>query len=136
LAAKLKEYNDNHKEKRAAYASKNKDAVRKSQAKYRVNNKTKVREARIAWEKTNPEKVSALKRNRRARKRNAEGSHTAADIQQLLVLQKNKCAVFHISIAKSYHVDHVIPLALNGSNSKDNLQLLCPSCNLSKNAQH
>lgn len=124
------------KEKRSAYLAKNKDKVRKSQAVYRENNKEKTKERRIAWETANPEKVSANKRNRRARKRNAEGSHTAADIRQLLLLQKSKCAVCRASIAKGYHVDHVIPLALNGGNGKDNLQLLCPPCNLSKNAQH
>ena len=73
---------------------------------------------------------------RRARKRKADGSHTAADIQQLLVLQKSKCAVCHANIANGYHVDHVIPLVSGGSNNKDNLQLLCSTCNLSKGAKH
>ena len=136
LKAVFKEYNDNNKEKRATYVAENKDKIRKYQAIYRAKNKDKVKEWRITYDAANLEKKSARERNRRARKRNAEGSHTAADIRQMLLLQKNKCAVCHTSIAKGYHVDHVIPLAMNGGNGKDNLQLLCPHCNLSKNAQH
>lgn len=35
-----------------------------------------------------------------------------------------------------YHVDHIQPLALGGSNDKTNLQLLCPTCNTKKSAKH
>jgi 5-methylcytosine-specific restriction endonuclease McrA len=130
------ENKDKIREREEKYKEKNRGKPRKSQAAYREKNKEKRKALRVAWEKANPEKVSARKRNRRARKRNAEGSHTAADIQQLLVLQKSKCAVCHTSIKDGYHVDHVIPLILGGGNGKDNLQLLCPPCNLSKNAKH
>ena len=41
-----------------------------------------------------------------------------------------------VSIADGYHVDHIQPLALGGSNDKANLQLLCPTCNLRKSAKH
>lgn len=34
-----------------------------------------------------------------------------------------------------YHVDHVRPLAMGGSNNTVNLQLLCPPCNLGKGAR-
>lgn len=116
------------------YCNNNKDVLRERNAKYRVTDDGKL--SKKKWKLANQQAVTTHHRNRKARKRNAEGSHTAADIQQLLILQKSKCAVCRVSIAKGYHVDHVIPLALNGGNGKDNLQLLCPHCNLSKNAQH
>ncbi len=31
-----------------------------------------------------------------------------------------------------YHIDHVIPLCKGGDNSKENLVIACPKCNLSK----
>jgi 5-methylcytosine-specific restriction endonuclease McrA len=120
----------------ASYRATNRRKIQETQSKYYLENKEKVSTSRNRWKQENPEAYRAIKRNRRARKRNAEGSHTAADIQQLLVLQKSKCAVCHTSIKDDYHVDHVIPLAMGGGNGKDNLQLLCPPCNLSKNAKH
>lgn len=33
---------------------------------------------------------------------------------------------------KNSHLDHIIPLCRDGTNTDDNVQLLCPHCNLSK----
>lgn len=87
---------------------------------------------RIRWRKLNIEKSRAYVRNYFAKKRNAKGSHTREDIVALYVFQKGKCVVCKVSLSNSYHVDHITPLSLNGSNDKGNLQLLCPSCNMSK----
>lgn len=127
-----KKYYESNKEKAKAYYEQNKGKIAEN---YHTN-RDKFLSSTKVWKKNNRDKTSNYHRTRRARKRNTEGSHTAADIQQLLVLQKSKCAVCHTSIKNSYHVDHVIPLALGGTNDKGNLQLLCPHCNLSKSAQH
>ena len=88
----------------------------------------------------NKEKVAAHNRNRRAREFSAEGKHTAADIQAIFEKQQGLCASCQAKLFKSgankYHVDHIMPLALGGSNWPDNLQCLCPSCNISKGAKH
>lgn len=75
-------------------------------------------------------------RNRRARKRGNGGKHTAAQIQDLLVRQRHKCPYCSANLRKGYHADHIMPLALGGSNDISNIQILCPTCNDSKGFSH
>jgi 5-methylcytosine-specific restriction endonuclease McrA len=95
-----------------------------------------VRATSSIWKGANKERLSALKRSYKARKRGAEGSHTGSDIQKLYALQRGKCVCCAVSLKSGYHVDHVMPLSLGGSNWPSNLQLLCPRCNLRKSAKH
>lgn len=89
------------------------------------------------YRKLNPESRRSNDRNRAARKRNAVGRHSAADIRALYEKQNGKCAccLKRVPFHKK-HVDHVMPLALGGGNGPENLQILCRSCNLSKSAKH
>jgi 5-methylcytosine-specific restriction endonuclease McrA len=69
------------------------------------------------------------------------GRHTTKDIIDLLEKQGGKCGICKIKLSNKtgsgrYHIDHVNPIALGGSDDPDNLQLLCPTCNLRKNAKH
>jgi 5-methylcytosine-specific restriction endonuclease McrA len=90
------------------------------------------------WQASNPIKAGAIQQARRARKRGAEGRYTKEDIDRLFELQRSKCALVWCrkSIKSKFHVDHVMPLALGGSNWPSNLQLLCPTCNIKKHAKH
>ena len=99
-------------------------------------NKDKVRGYYRKYREANPEACKAARHRRRARLRNANGSHTAEDIRRLLVLQKSKCACCKSNIAEGYHVDHIQPLSKGGSNDWLNLQLLCPTCNMQKHTIH
>lgn len=78
----------------------------------------------------------ALSHNRRARKRDAGGTHTAADIAELRERQKDKCAFCLKTLGAEVHIDHYVPLALGGRNDRGNLRLLHPTCNLAKGAKH
>lgn len=100
----------------------------------RINEKS--RPSKQAWKKANPEKVATSGRIRRSRLLGAEGTHTAADIEEIHARQKYKCAECGKSTKKKKHVDHIMPLALGGSNWPENLQILCPFCNDSKGAKH
>lgn len=85
----------------------------------------------------NPEKQKVYDHNRRARKSCADGTYTTKDIQFLARSQKSLCIYCRTAIAKqNWHVDHIVPLALGGSNDKTNLQLLCATCNLRKHKKH
>jgi 5-methylcytosine-specific restriction endonuclease McrA len=75
------------------------------------------------------------RQTRRAREANAEGKFSIQDIKKIRILQQDRCAACEKKLTK-YHIDHIMPLKLNGSNWPSNLQLLCPSCNLRKNAKH
>lgn len=102
---------------------------------YRKKNAAKYLAQGIAYRTANPEKVAVFKANRRARLLKSEGTHTAEEISKLLMLQKGKCACCKIDIRDRFHRDHVVALANGGSNSIDNIQLLCVSCNCSKGAR-
>lgn len=102
---------------------------------WRENNIEKVKLAYRKKVSENPERYASYKRNYKLRKRDAEGSHSGADILDILRLQKGKCACCRVKLGKSYHVDHIIPLKSGGSNDRRNLQILCAPCNQSKSAR-
>lgn len=90
---------------------------------------------RRMYEKFREDRISRAK-ERRGRMRGAEGRFTKADIRQILKMQHDKCAECRKRLNGTYHVDHIMPLSLGGSNWPRNLQCLCPPCNLSKNSKH
>lgn len=121
--------------KRAAkrYAE-NKEEILKSQARRRSENKASISESNAQYRAKNGMKFRAYMAARRARKRNAGGSYTDKDVERMKYLQKSKCANCKCLLGE-FHVDHINPLALGGTNDPANLQLLCPSCNRRKHAK-
>lgn len=92
-----------------------------------------------AWQRANPEKRAASNHRRRAKERGAEGAHTAADVKAIFESQRGLCANCKKKLFKSgkkiFHADHIMPLALGGSNWPENIQCLCPTCNMRKGAK-
>ena len=118
---------------------------------YRKANSERRREYNQAWLAENAEYVKAwrseyLKRNldrhrrnqqnRRARKAQNGGKLSAGIVATLMQLQRGKCAACRNALAGDYHIDHIVPLALGGSNADENVQLLHSGCNLRKAARH
>lgn len=104
-------------------------------AKYYASHKEKEAARHRLYAKKHPEKVRANCRNRQARKRMAEGSHTADQIIGLFKKQRGRCGYFLVCgrlLKSGYDVDHIKAIVNGGSNRVGNLQLLCPSCNRSK----
>lgn len=80
-----------------------------------------------------PEKNAQYFNNRRARIEQVGGSFTSREWKQLCKHYNYTCLCCgrqepNIKLT----VDHVIPLAMGGANSIDNIQPLCQSCNSSK----
>lgn len=118
-----------HKE----WRDENPEKVRAYSAATRRRYPEKMLEQGRMWRKNNPEKSRALVRNRRARLRGADGSHSPDDIAEIREMQGGKCAYCRIRLNSVVeHVDHIKPVSKGGSNSRKNLQILCGSCNSSK----
>lgn len=75
-------------------------------------------------------------RNRRARKRGSGGAISKDLEARLLALQRGLCPCCGKPLKDDYHLDHIVPLALGGAHSDENMQLLRSKCNLQKHAMH
>ena len=55
----------------------------------------------------------------------------------LFLMRKGLCAACtqKIDAGKAWDIDHILPLAMGGTNAPENLQILCRSCHRSKTTQ-
>ncbi len=107
-----------------------------------------------AYRKRNPEKLGVWKREqaRRHRKRYPELWKARAqtrrankieglkrfgwiDVKLVSNYYTRTCGICGLKIESNYELDHVIPLARNGTHILDNLQLAHPVCNRTKRAR-
>jgi len=136
LKAAKKVYQARNKEKIATYkakwAGRNKEQIEARQREWRRANPEKHTTYVRRWAAANPERVRTIKRNRHARERRAEGTHTVGDIFRMYSGQQGLCKYCWVALSNGYHVDHIRALAAGGSNGPENLQLLCQPCNSKK----
>ncbi len=131
--ARVSEWTTRNLEKNRSRARSWADDHRDANKSWQQNNKKACREKNKKWFDKNQDKRRSYDVKRKALKRNASGPHhTADDIKELKVIQKNRCSYCGTDISQKYHVDHIVPLSRGGSNKKDNIALTCPRCNLSK----
>lgn len=118
----------------------NRLAVLKRKKQWRENNIDKVKHCNKIWSDNNPERKLASTHKRRALKLNGGGTYHVSDIENLIITQDSKCVYCKTDLIvdsrKNYHIDHIMPLCLGGSNYPENLQLLCAKCNWSKGGKH
>jgi 5-methylcytosine-specific restriction endonuclease McrA len=119
------------RQKARDYYAKNKERALAWQRAYKDADPERTRQMYREWRRRNREQAAALSRAYKARKKGAAGRHTGADIKRLFAQQGGECVYCRASLT-SYHVDHIQPLVRGGSNDVSNLQLLCPTCNMSK----
>ena len=107
---------------------KNKQKALADNARYRIANRQLIRDKQRMTARVHPEKYRLNLVNKRARQANAKQYLlTPRDIRRLL---HGKCAYCDMPATE---IDHVIPLARNGSNGIGNLVGSCSFCNRSKN---
>jgi 5-methylcytosine-specific restriction endonuclease McrA len=115
--------------RRARYAQQAEEARRYSREWY-AQNKEHVTAYQKEYSKAHRDKVITHKHNHRARRINAEGSHTTEEWRGVVERQRSRCAV--CGTETRLERDHIIPLSKGGSNNISNIQGLCRSCNLRK----
>lgn len=125
------------KSKVAEYRATYPDRVRKTKATYRAFNKEHEAKSHANWRAKNREATRIHHLNRRVRKRAVAGVLSSGLTEKLFKLQRGKCACgCKQPLGDDYHLDHRMPLALGGTNTDDNMQLLRAKCNLKKHAKH
>ncbi|MCA9367132.1 HNH endonuclease [Candidatus Kaiserbacteria bacterium] len=135
IAEYYRQYYEENREYYRQHYQENKKKIAKIKRKYRKANREHIAEYKRQWERDNPEKVRSYSQNRRARKFNAEGTHTAQEIRDLYAGQDGKCWYCGVDVGDDYEVDHFIPLADGGSNDVGNLRISCMPCNRSKGSK-
>lgn len=131
--------------RRKTYYDADPQRAREQAKAYRLRYPERVRQSRMVYQQSEAGKAAnrravikhRLKRRviqqiRIARKRAAQGTHTAEDIQRQFAAQNGLCYWCKKPVTK-YHVDHVIPLSRGGFDDPSNLVISCPVCNWRKN---
>lgn len=94
----------------------------------------------IKWQNDNSERYrqqSIDKAYRRRAKIASSGMKLSAGIiGRLMDEQNGLCASCETDLSNGKHLDHIMPIALGGLNVDENVQLLCPTCNLRKGSKH
>lgn len=103
---------------------------------YRAENPEKVRVTKRSWIEANPNAGRVYNQNRRASLRANGGVLSRGLLETLFKLQKGKCACCGQPLGDNAQLDHIMPIALGGSNTDDNIQLLRSFCNNQKHARH
>lgn len=124
-----------HRKRNQKWREENNERNYQNTKKWKENNPEYFKNYTADWRRRNPNAHRQNEHNRRAKIKSG-GILSKDIINILLVRQKNKCACCGKKLDGKYHLDHIIPLALGGTNTDDNVQLLLPKCNLRKGAKH
>jgi len=122
---------EEEKARHAKYRAENPEREQAYQAKYRAENSEKRQVYHAKYRSAHRDKLRAQENLYRAQKRNAKGNATADQIQAKWEVYGGTC---YICGSPAEATDHVVPLAVGGSNWPANLRPICNRCNSSKRA--
>jgi 5-methylcytosine-specific restriction endonuclease McrA len=129
-------WKSNNTEKIKNYRAVNAKKANACSAKWREDNPERAKAAVSKWKALHLEKRKIYNQNRRARKLEAGGKLSHGLSIHLFKLQKGKCPCCGKPLGDNYHMDHIMPIALGGTNTDDNIQLLRQRCNNQKKDKH
>jgi HNH endonuclease len=94
----------------------------------------KAAESLKKYRRANPDIARSFSDRRLARKGSAK--LPKGTITKIGDLQRWFCIICKEDLQWSgYHIDHIVPLARGGAHNPENIQLLCPTCNVRKSAK-
>ena len=109
---------------------------REYQRKWYSENKQKNHDRVKRWLKKNPMKNREINRAKDHKKRGVSGKIPKYIYARLFAEQMGVCVCCGDMLGDDYHLDHIMPIALGGTNDESNLQLLKADCNMRKGAMH
>lgn len=115
---------------RMKYAATHREKLRAANRKHYATHRERILAKQSTYEASHRDIANVRNRNRQARKRAAGGVHTVAEWRALCEWFENKCLA--CGAKGKLSIDHVIPIAIGGTNDISNLQPLCKSCNSKK----
>lgn len=140
LKQKSLTYHNNNRDyvlkRKRAYHHKNKEIINHKKRLYRLHNTSHVDMVHKQWCLKNKQRRNEMRRRYKHQRRSALGTLSVGIADRLYSLQQGRCVCCGEALNDEYHIDHIIPIALGGTNTDDNVQLLKPSCNRSKSAKH
>lgn len=111
-----------------------KELIQKYSRTYYEKHKERIKATVSVYRKENLARIRVLNQSRRGLERS--GKLSANIIETLLKKQKGLCVCCKTKLNNDFHVDHIIPFSLGGTNTDDNVQLLKSKCNLQKHSKH
>ena len=118
----------------AAWRRKNRKKDNAYHRKWRSENGNSHAVSTGKWRKNNKNRAAYLARRRRALTYSAQGNFTNEEFHALCEKHNNICLCCKRDDVK-LTADHVVPLSKGGSNTIDNIQPLCQSCNSKKSTK-
>lgn len=135
---RVRKWQKENPDKIRAWQKANRDKVIRAVRKWRIGNPEKVCKNLLNWIGNNKERWLELGRmgskNYKARKKGSKGKYTIEEWQELKEFYNHTCLCCGRKEPEiKLEPDHIVPLIDHGSNTIDNIQPLCRSCNAKKN---
>lgn len=153
-----KKYREENKEIKNEYYQKNKESIKKKRKKRYETNKESENEYSKRYSQKNAESLKeknkqyrnsdkgrevSYKRSLKRRSYKHKVQFTPHERSEILERDNWTCQYCNITVHDRHtgdwntpdkaHIDHIVPLSKGGSSELNNLQVLCRTCNLSKN---